>query len=91
MFLLSGLGIHVWLLSFSGSGIFVTSTAAYQRAGVVPYFSLPFFPDLAVGNIETAEGDQRALEELQVQLMNRKVWMASSIHKGEEKGKFLDV
>lgn len=39
----------------------------------------------AVGNIDTNEGDQRALEELQVQLMNRKIWMASSIHKGEEK------
>lgn len=47
-----------------------------------------FFP-LAVGNIDTNEGDQRALKELQVQLMDRKVWMASSIHKGEEKGNFL--
>lgn len=46
---------------------------------------LVIFP-LAVGNIDTNEGDQRALEELQVQLMNRKIWMASSIHKGEEKG-----
>lgn len=51
---------------------------------------LVFF-HLAVGNIDTNEGDQRALEELQVQLMNRKVWMASSIHKGEEKGNFLAI
>ncbi|XP_009627230.1 probable 3-deoxy-D-manno-octulosonic acid transferase, mitochondrial isoform X2 [Nicotiana tomentosiformis] len=57
-----------------------------------PPFIINFCGDLkyAVGNIETAEGDQRALEELQVQLMNRKVWMASSIHKGEEKV-MLDV
>ncbi|KAF3613631.1 putative 3-deoxy-D-manno-octulosonic acid transferase, mitochondrial [Capsicum annuum] len=52
-----------------------------------PPFIINFCGDLkyAVGNIDTNEGDQRALEELQVQLMNRKVWMASSIHKGEEK------
>ncbi|WMV52410.1 hypothetical protein MTR67_045795, partial [Solanum verrucosum] len=52
-----------------------------------PPFIINFCGDLkyAVGNIDTNEGDQRALKELQVQLMNRKVWMASSIHKGEEK------
>ncbi|KAH0721690.1 hypothetical protein KY284_006720 [Solanum tuberosum] len=52
-----------------------------------PPFIINFCGDLkyAVGNIDTNEGDQRALKELQVQFMNRKVWMASSIHKGEEK------
>ncbi|XP_060176980.1 probable 3-deoxy-D-manno-octulosonic acid transferase, mitochondrial isoform X1 [Lycium barbarum] len=52
-----------------------------------PPFIINFCGDLkyAVGNIDTDEGDQRALKELQLQLTNRKVWMASSIHKGEEK------
>uniref|UniRef100_A0A3Q7IMV7 Pyruvate kinase n=1 Tax=Solanum lycopersicum TaxID=4081 RepID=A0A3Q7IMV7_SOLLC len=50
-----------------------------------PPFIINFCGDLKYGNIDTNEGDQRALEELQVQLMNRKIWMASSIHKGEEK------
>ncbi|KAJ8570651.1 hypothetical protein K7X08_037623 [Anisodus acutangulus] len=52
-----------------------------------PPFIINFCGDLkyAVGNIDTSEGDQRALKELHVQLTNRKVWMASSIHKGEEK------
>nr|GMC79587.1 probable 3-deoxy-D-manno-octulosonic acid transferase, mitochondrial isoform X1 [Ipomoea batatas] len=49
-------------------------------------FTINFCGDLkyAVENIDTAERDNRVLEDLKVQLAERKMWLASSIHKGEE-------
>ncbi|PIN09903.1 Lipid IV(A) 3-deoxy-D-manno-octulosonic acid transferase [Handroanthus impetiginosus] len=38
----------------------------------------------ATENFVISEGDRKSIEEFQVQLAHRKVWMASSIHKGEE-------
>ncbi|GFP94435.1 probable 3-deoxy-d-manno-octulosonic acid transferase mitochondrial [Phtheirospermum japonicum] len=39
---------------------------------------------IAIADFNFAEGDKKSLEEFKAQLSNRKVWMASSIHKGEE-------
>ncbi|KAK6140051.1 hypothetical protein DH2020_026186 [Rehmannia glutinosa] len=41
---------------------------------------------IAITDSDISEGDEKSLEEFQVQLSHRKVWMASSIHKGEEEG-----
>ncbi|KAL7096712.1 hypothetical protein ACP275_10G096700 [Erythranthe tilingii] len=38
----------------------------------------------AVADFCVSEGEKKGLEELEAQLSGRKVWMASSIHKGEE-------
>ncbi|KAL0309611.1 UNVERIFIED_CONTAM: putative 3-deoxy-D-manno-octulosonic acid transferase, mitochondrial [Sesamum radiatum] len=39
----------------------------------------------AIANFDISEGDTKTLEQFWAQLSRRKVWMASSIHKGEEK------
>ncbi|KAL0347123.1 UNVERIFIED_CONTAM: putative 3-deoxy-D-manno-octulosonic acid transferase, mitochondrial [Sesamum calycinum] len=39
----------------------------------------------AIANFDISEGDTKTLEQFWAQLSHRKVWMASSIHKGEEK------
>ncbi|XP_057471806.1 probable 3-deoxy-D-manno-octulosonic acid transferase, mitochondrial isoform X2 [Actinidia eriantha] len=51
-----------------------------------PPFIINFSGDLkyAVQKIDLSDGDKRTIEDLQVQLDNRRVWMASSIHRGEE-------
>lgn len=40
----------------------------------------------AITNISISGGDKKSLEVFQAQLSHRKVWIASSIHKGEEEG-----
>lgn len=52
-----------------------------QNIGCPPFFFS------AVADFNISEGVEKNLEEIQVQLSHRKVWMASSIHKGEEEGK----
>ncbi|KAL6559256.1 hypothetical protein OROHE_006625 [Orobanche hederae] len=49
-------------------------------------FSINYSGDLkyAMAAFENSEGDKKSLEEFQAQLSHRKIWMASSIHKGEE-------
>lgn len=42
-----------------------------------------------VEEFDISEGEIRSIEDLKVHLAHRKVWMASSIHKGEEEGHFL--
>lgn len=42
----------------------------------------------AIADFDISEGVKKSLEEFQAQLSHRKVWMASSIHKGEEEGKW---
>ena len=42
-----------------------------------------------VEDFELSEGERRSIEDLKLQLANRRVWMASSIHKGEEEGEIL--
>ncbi|CAA2983751.1 probable 3-deoxy-D-manno-octulosonic acid transferase, mitochondrial [Olea europaea var. sylvestris] len=51
-----------------------------------PPFIINFSGDLkcAIDDFGILEGERSILEELQVELAHRKVWMASSIHKGEE-------
>ncbi|CAI9760632.1 unnamed protein product [Fraxinus pennsylvanica] len=51
-----------------------------------PPFIINFSGDLkcAIDDCGILEGEKSILEDLQVQLAHRKVWMASSIHKGEE-------
>ncbi|KAK6140100.1 hypothetical protein DH2020_026098 [Rehmannia glutinosa] len=39
---------------------------------------------IAIMDSDISEGDKKSLEEFQAQLSHRKVWMASSIHNGEE-------
>ncbi|KAL0374959.1 UNVERIFIED_CONTAM: putative 3-deoxy-D-manno-octulosonic acid transferase, mitochondrial [Sesamum radiatum] len=53
-----------------------------------PPFIIHYPGDLkcAIADCDISEGDKKSLEEFQAQLSHRKVWMASSIHKGEEKG-----
>ncbi|KAL2250717.1 UNVERIFIED_CONTAM: putative 3-deoxy-D-manno-octulosonic acid transferase, mitochondrial [Sesamum indicum] len=52
-----------------------------------PPFIIHYPGDLkcAIANFDISEGETKSLEEFQAQLSHRKVWMASSIHKGEEK------
>ncbi|XP_043724968.1 probable 3-deoxy-D-manno-octulosonic acid transferase, mitochondrial isoform X2 [Telopea speciosissima] len=49
-------------------------------------FTINFAGDLkyAVGHAEASEQESAIMEDLQLQLANRPVWMAASIHKGEE-------
>ncbi|KAI3471992.1 hypothetical protein Pfo_028680 [Paulownia fortunei] len=51
-----------------------------------PPFIINYSGDLkyAIADFDIAEGDKKSLEDFQAQLSHRKVWMASSIHKGEE-------
>ncbi|KAK4396451.1 putative 3-deoxy-D-manno-octulosonic acid transferase, mitochondrial [Sesamum angolense] len=52
-----------------------------------PPFIIHYPGDLkcAIANFDISEGDTKNLEQFWAQLSHRKVWMASSIHKGEEK------
>ncbi|KAL0338559.1 UNVERIFIED_CONTAM: putative 3-deoxy-D-manno-octulosonic acid transferase, mitochondrial [Sesamum angustifolium] len=52
-----------------------------------PPFIVHYPGDLkcAIANFDISEGDTKTLEQFWAQLSHRKVWMASSIHKGEEK------
>lgn len=45
-----------------------------------------FLPSPALADFDTSVGVKKSLREFQAQLSHRKVWMASSIHKGEEEG-----
>ncbi|KAF8403201.1 hypothetical protein HHK36_011300 [Tetracentron sinense] len=51
-----------------------------------PPFTINFAGDLkyALGDAEDSNKESRSIEDLQQQLAHRRVWMASSIHKGEE-------
>ncbi|KAG8376655.1 hypothetical protein BUALT_Bualt09G0086100 [Buddleja alternifolia] len=51
-----------------------------------PPFIIHYSGDLkcALEDFDISEGDKKSLEDFQAQLSHRKVWMASSIHKGEE-------
>ncbi|KAL3628376.1 hypothetical protein CASFOL_027422 [Castilleja foliolosa] len=51
-----------------------------------PPFSINYSGDLKYGiaNFDVSERDSKSLKEIKAQLSHRKVWMASSIHKGEE-------
>ncbi|CAL9026595.1 unnamed protein product [Prunus brigantina] len=51
-----------------------------------PPFVINFSGDLkyVVEEFDISEGEIRSIEDLKVHLAHRKVWMASSIHKGEE-------
>lgn len=40
----------------------------------------------ATETYEFPDVDKRIIEDLRVQLASRRVWMASSIHRGEEEG-----
>jgi hypothetical protein len=44
---------------------------------------------LAVGDIAAGEKEVAAIEDLQQQFSNRPIWMAASIHKGEDESKHL--
>lgn len=50
-------------------------------------FVISFCGDLkyAVDNFDTVERDHRVLDALKVQLAERKMWLAASIHRGEDK------
>lgn len=40
----------------------------------------------AVGDLDVSEKDARKINNLQLQMNNRPIWMAASVHKGEEEG-----
>jgi hypothetical protein len=42
---------------------------------------------LAVGDVETGAKELNTIKDLQQQFNDRPIWMAASIHKGEEEGK----
>lgn len=52
--------------------------------------SVLFF-SLAAGDIDISEKESSKIKDLQLQLANRPVWMAASLHKGEEEGQYLVV
>ena len=54
----------------------------------VPLFS-PVFS--AVEEFDISKRGVQGIEELKVQLAHRRVWMVSSIHRGEEEGQSLVV
>jgi 3-deoxy-D-manno-octulosonic-acid transferase len=41
---------------------------------------------LAVGDVEAGEKELNTIKDLQQQFNDRPIWMAASIHKGEEEG-----
>jgi 3-deoxy-D-manno-octulosonic-acid transferase len=41
-----------------------------------------------VEDFDVSEGYSRSIEDLKIQFAQRKVWMASSIHRGEEESQF---
>ncbi|KAJ4980215.1 hypothetical protein NE237_010995 [Protea cynaroides] len=49
-------------------------------------FTINFAGDLkyAVGNVDASERESTCVEDLQLQIANRPLWMAASIHKGED-------
>lgn len=42
---------------------------------------------IAVGDVNTGENQVNEIKDLQRQFSNRPLWMAASIHRGEEEGK----
>lgn len=42
---------------------------------------------IAVGDVNAAENQVNEIKDLQQQFSNRPLWMAASIHRGEEEGK----
>ncbi|ESR52381.1 hypothetical protein CICLE_v10032390mg [Citrus x clementina] len=53
-------------------------------------FTINFSGDLKyVHEYDESEGDIGSIEDLKASLAHRQVWMASSIHRGEEKGHFM--
>lgn len=42
----------------------------------------------AVEEFDASEGELRSIQDLKLQLAHRQVWMASSIHRGEEESQF---
>jgi hypothetical protein len=42
---------------------------------------------IAVGDVGSGENEVSTIKDLQQQFSNRLVWMAASIHRGEEEGK----
>ena len=50
----------------------------YQRIHVI---------HIAVGDVNAGENQVNEIKDLQQQFSNRPLWMAASIHRGEEEGK----
>lgn len=42
---------------------------------------------IAVGDVNAGENEVNKIKDLQQQFSNRPLWMAASIHRGEEDGK----
>ncbi|KAF3441738.1 hypothetical protein FNV43_RR15653 [Rhamnella rubrinervis] len=63
-----------------------TMQAIHYQLLLAPPFIINFSGDLkfAVEEFDMSEGEVKSIEDLKVQLAHRQVWMASSIHNGEE-------
>nr|POF09427.1 putative 3-deoxy-d-manno-octulosonic acid transferase, mitochondrial [Quercus suber] len=62
----------------------------FQLLQASPYI-IKFSGDLkyAVEEFDASEGELRSIQDLKLQLAHRQVWMASSIHRGEEESPFF--
>ncbi|XP_010243383.1 PREDICTED: probable 3-deoxy-D-manno-octulosonic acid transferase, mitochondrial isoform X1 [Nelumbo nucifera] len=78
--------ISLMLSKFSLIAPLSTLEAIHFQLLQAPPFCIDFAGDLkyAVGDVCFSKKEIRSVEDLQLQLVNRPVWMAASIHKGEE-------
>ncbi|XP_010243392.1 PREDICTED: probable 3-deoxy-D-manno-octulosonic acid transferase, mitochondrial isoform X2 [Nelumbo nucifera] len=85
--------ISLMLSKFSLIAPLSTLEAIHFQLLQAPPFCIDFAGDLkyAVGDVCFSKKEIRSVEDLQLQLVNRPVWMAASIHKGEEEGCHLEV
>ncbi|OVA17877.1 3-deoxy-D-manno-octulosonic-acid transferase [Macleaya cordata] len=79
--------ISLMLSKFSLIAPLSTLEAIHFQLLQAPPLIINFAGDLkyAVNDVDISVKEHASIEDLQLQLTNRPVWMASSIHKGEEK------
>nr|XP_011466803.1 PREDICTED: probable 3-deoxy-D-manno-octulosonic acid transferase, mitochondrial isoform X1 [Fragaria vesca subsp. vesca] len=78
--------ISLMLSKFSLIAPLSTAQAIHFQLLCAPPFVINFSGDLkyVVEEFDICEGETRSIEDLTLHLSHRQVWMASSIHKGEE-------
>ncbi|XP_059428139.1 probable 3-deoxy-D-manno-octulosonic acid transferase, mitochondrial isoform X1 [Corylus avellana] len=78
--------ISLMLSKFSLIVPLSTMQAVHFQLLQAPPFVINFSGDLkyVVEDFDVSEGYSRSIEDLKIQFAQRKVWMASSIHRGEE-------
>ncbi|KAL5976448.1 hypothetical protein ACLOJK_020780 [Asimina triloba] len=83
--------ISLMLSKFSLIAPLNTQEAIRFQLLQAPPFAISFAGDLkyAVGDVDISETESRIVDDLCLQLVNRPIWMAASVHKGEDEGQIF--